>query len=108
MTNLQSVVLSRFSWDISSNMPPWGDSARLYNATVCQVTGRSPTVVESMTDDECQTVLDALNAKAETEIAAKAAAQREAKEAREKALANERLRQSGRYGFLMADDELPP
>ncbi len=46
----------------------------------------------------CRAVLAALDTRAEAER------RREAKDAEEKALANERLRQSGRYGILMADD----
>ncbi|MEE8384461.1 MAG: hypothetical protein V3S01_00905 [Dehalococcoidia bacterium] len=72
-----------------------------FRPDVCRITGRSPTVVQSMTDAECQAVFDHFDGQAE----ARETARREAQQARERAAANERLRQSGRYGILMADDE---
>jgi len=85
--DLQAELVDRFcagtgSYDIA-----------LSNPVVCQVTGRCPTLLSSMTSAECQAALNALDAKAQAKA-----------DARELAQKNELLRLSGRYGVLMADD----
>ena len=95
--DLQAELLDRFYAG-----PVMGGGQTLTgNPTVCGVTGRHPTVVQSMTEDECRAALDALDT-LQTKRLAKAQAEAEA---RQKAIDNERLRQSGRYGCLMADDD---
>lgn len=37
-----------------------GEDLYCYNAVVCRVTGRCPTLVGGMTDEECEEALDAL------------------------------------------------
>ena len=104
MNELQADILDRFGGDSTG----WGDRvARLYNRTVCETTGRSPTVVQDMTKAECEAVLAALDAVQEAKVEQARQAERareQAREAQEEAKRNETLRQSGRYGFLMADD----
>jgi hypothetical protein len=86
MTDLQVDVLDRLAID------GWDGREPVYcgNLLVCHVTGRCPTIIQTMTDDECQKVLALWDHHAEVERAR-----------RERAQKIERLHRAGRWGRLM-------
>jgi hypothetical protein len=86
MTDLQLDVLDRLAID------GWDGREPVYcgNMLVCHVTGRCPTIIQSMTDAECRTVLALWDHGARME-----------EQRRERAQKIERLHRAGRWGRVM-------